>query len=95
MIELEEPSKENNYESFYSETADEKGVLEDKIQQYSIEDLIIHSKGNLKYQKIIFWGFCLAQIMLGMVTVSLIFFFYSVSFLCFDEDKSNKQYFVN
>lgn len=48
----------------------------------SILDLINYSKGNQKFQKRLFLGFCLAQVLLGMVTVSLIFFFYSVSFTC-------------
>lgn len=59
-----------------------------KSDECSVQDLINYSKGNQKFQKRIFIGFCLAQVMLGMVTVSLIFFFYSVDFSCKNEEGS-------
>lgn len=59
-----------------------------KHDECSVQDLINYTKGNQKFQKRIFIGFCLAQVMLGMVTVSLIFFFYSVNFSCKDAQDS-------
>jgi hypothetical protein len=78
----------NEIKSTSENQIDEVNILEAE-ENCSIQDIINYSKGNQKFQKRMFIGFCLAQIMLGMVTVSLIFFFYSVNFTCNDEAKSN------
>jgi hypothetical protein len=88
----EEKSIDDKFNSFNSETDDEAKEKATKSQIFSIEDLIFHSKGNLKFQKYIFIGFNIAQLALGMVTISLIFFFFSVEFLCLDENKSNNYF---
>ena len=51
-------------------------------QTLTVDDIVFFSKGNQKYQKRIFMGFCFSHILLGMVAVSLLYFFYPVSFRC-------------
>lgn len=57
-----------------------------KKRNYSIEEIIEFSKGNQKYQKRLFFGFCFSQMLLGMISVSLIYFFFSVKFKCKSEN---------
>ena len=51
-------------------------------QTLTVDDVVFFSKGNQKYQKRIFMGFCFSHILLGMVAVSLLYFFYPVNFKC-------------
>ena len=78
-------SKQTSFDSAFSKLnpSELSSFNENKYStNLQIADLVEFSKGDLRYQKRVFVGFCLAQILVGMVTVSMIFFFYSVSFEC-------------
>ena len=65
-----------------NESESESANFETNLKNTTVEKMIDYSKGNQKYQKRIFFGFCLSQMLLGMVAASLIFFFSPVEFNC-------------
>ena len=78
----EETDINNPYKQFDFDNKEDISKKNESIPPYTVENLVNDTKGTLKFQKLIFWGFCFSQAMLGLVAVSLIFFFYSVDFTC-------------